>query len=296
MIKMQKRLRNVTMLCFVGGIFAGQAQGASQCPEDARLAQLTGYMKTNDLKTVDPLNLSVPTYLALPSSVRNAWGDNVVIFDDACEKTPVSGGMPERKIRADFEVLFHAFYNAAIRKDQGTNNLILSHFRAKPVSAALAFSMSGRSGFTPPMVNGLTKAAGISKHAAKKLGTGAICKNEADNGGNHIYAEISMLDFFLRFGGVLEGDAGQIYISGNDKDHWWLVREDMHRQLDTDVPDVRGRGCAYLDPARLKKMLSGLGFTFVEKSQLPDDLKAYRREYMNPVAEEEENHKKSLFE
>lgn len=273
-----------------------QTSQAKTCIEDERLPRLTYYINAN--KIVAPLKVHASTYLAFTTDLRSKLGDKVAVLDDDCKVVRVDNGRLSQKVNVEFSVLFSAFYDAAVNRDQETIDIILRDFKARPVSPALLFSLARRSGFSAPMVTGLSKAAGIDKHLVKRSKSKNQCKRDDRSDTKPLYREVSMLDFYLKFGGSLKAgaDAGLIYISTPSLDDWWLVREDIHLTLETDVKGVRGSSCAYLDPTRLKKTLKDLGFEIQESAKTLHDPKAFRDAYIAPPSNDTTPQKTSLFE
>ncbi len=283
----------MTTLCVF--LFPAQAQ-AEICTEDKRLARLTHYINSNKIE--QPLIVRASTYLSFNAKLRSKLGDNLRVLDAQCNQVRVENGRLVRPINLDFNVLFSAFYDAAVNREQSTINIILRNFKAAPVSPALMFSLARRSGFSAPMVTGLSKAAGIDKHLVKRSKSKNVCKRDDRKNNAPLYREVSMLDFYLKFGGTLDKDAkaGLIYISEPGLDNWWLVREDIRLTLETDVSGMRGSSCAYLDPTRLKNTFKNLGFEIKELAKTLRDSDAFRKAYITPPAKDTTPKKTSLFD
>jgi hypothetical protein len=289
---------------FAAVIITPSTAQAKNCPDDPRMNDLARATQAKlDGQSVPPLTLSAQTYLSMNANLRKAWGKDVVLLDAQCNKMNMAGGQPVMKVEKDFGVLFSAFFDAVMKKDQDTADIILSAFKAKPLPAFAVFNLGRRTGFSPLIAGALAKAAGLELHPTVKAKDHDLCRPSDRKGPKSIARDLSLLDFFVRMGGAMSqaDDQPTLVQYYNGMSHvrvWWFINEDLFMvQESGDEGDVRSN-CTYLSSGKLASYYAQLGFTVTMGSddlRKPSEREAYRESFAKSHGASAGQEEESLF-
>lgn len=176
------------------------AQGA--CQDDERLYSFADYLDERQAGTPEPLQLTVATFLNLTPRARDVIGDNLRLLDSECRPMQVSQGEPPFRIEMPFSTLYMGFYDAVLRGDERTQQILLNSFRAEPVDPMefISYFTVIDSG-NEELMERLARSAGINIHTAS-------CNDETKY--------LQFADLYVRFGGNVYGEHGKAwFVSGN---------------------------------------------------------------------------------
>ncbi|MDX5977607.1 hypothetical protein J4377_16760 [Halomonas sp. XH26] len=173
------------------------------CQDDERLYSFADYIDERQAGTSEPLQLTVATFLNLTPRARDVIGDNLRLLDSECRPMQVSQGEPPFRIEMPFSTLYMGFYDAVLRGDERTQQILLNSFRAEPVDPMefISYFTVIDSG-NEELMERLARSAGINIHTAS-------C--------NDATKYLHFADLFVRFGGSVYGEHGKAwFVSGKD--------------------------------------------------------------------------------
>ncbi|CAH1042994.1 hypothetical protein [Halomonas sp. TD01] len=171
------------------------------CQDDERLYSFADYVDERQAGTSEPLQLTVATFLNLTPRARDVIGDNLRLLDSECRPMQVSQGEPPFRIEMPFSTLYMGFYDAVLRGDERTQQILLNSFRAEPVDPMefISYFTVIDSG-NEELMERLARSAGINIHTAS-------CDAETKY--------LHFADLFVRFGGSVYGEHGKAwFVSG----------------------------------------------------------------------------------
>lgn len=168
------------------------------CQDDERLYSFADYIDERQAGTSEPLQLTVATFLNLTPRAREVIGDNLRLLDSECRPMQVSQGEPPFRIEMPFSTLYMGFYDAVLRGDERTQQILLNSFRAEPVDPMefISYFTVIDSG-NEELMERLARSAGINIHTAS-------CDAETKY--------LHFADLFVRFGGSVYGEHGKAWI------------------------------------------------------------------------------------
>jgi|GEM_PF-3985502 len=192
---------------------AAQAQAA--CQDDERLYAMADFAEAQHNGAAEPLRLTADTYLHLTPKAREVIGDNLSLLDADCNAMQVMDGEPPIKIEMPFPVLYNAFEDAVLRGDERTSGIVLRGFRAQPMDSASFLGLFTLVSKDPTLVQNLSSGAGISPHAS----IGRKCSEPV----SYLY----FADFFVRFGGQVEGNNGKAWFTSGSQTEVTSVEDNL---------------------------------------------------------------------
>lgn len=198
-----------SLLC----LFAS-SQAVASCKDDPRLYSIGSFLEEQRQGSAAPLELTAETFLQLTPTVREAIGDNLVIFDSNCKPMQVFRGEPAVRVEVSFPLIYHAFYDAVLRRDTTTQQVILRSFKPTPVDAMEFMSLLSPISIEPAIANRLAQAANVSisdafinrQPSATEFVNGHTGISRCNDSGHLTFA-----DFFNRFGGTVYGRNGKAW-------------------------------------------------------------------------------------
>lgn len=135
--------------------------------------------------TIEPLQLSFPTYVSLNQNVRKVLGDNFYISSPDCSEQHLFNGEFTGKVSVNFTDLWQIINDAVRTDDQGLLNFVAKNSRVEPESALNVISM--------------VQYVSLNDSEIRKLYT-AIAPDKAK--GTDVEKPL-MLEVYLAFGGTV---------------------------------------------------------------------------------------------
>lgn len=193
--------------------FAAQAQAS--CQDDERLYAMADFSEAQRNGTAEPLMLTADTYLHLTPKAREVIGNNMRLLDGDCNAMQMLEGEPPVKIEMPFPVLYNAFEDAVLRGDNRTSGILVRSFRAQPMDSASFLGLFTLVSKDPALVQNLSSGAGISPHTS----IGSRCEEPV--------SYLHFADFFVRFGGQVEGNNGKAWFTSGSKTEVTSVEDNL---------------------------------------------------------------------
>jgi hypothetical protein len=158
-IQFKKDTEMLKKIAFIlAALVITQAAQANVCKDDPRMYTIKTIINQLEAgEAIKPIKLTPYTFLNLSPQVRNALGDNVMVFDDNCVPYQIYQGNPAKKITIAFEDLSNFMHHAAIRGDSKALNMVVSSFRAAPKTTDEAVVLVSSLNWTTAAIDTLYK-------------------------------------------------------------------------------------------------------------------------------------------
>lgn len=263
------------------------APALAECADDPRLATLNDVVdEIESGAAVAPVAVTPMTFLDMNPNIRRGLQDYLVILDpETCAPSQIVVGMAVTRTEVPFGLLFSRFFDAVVAGDTAGQRVILGSFTAAPLPASHVLGLGGRTGYPTPLARALAEAAGLelhTAHGANGFGDPKFTDTRDPNTGERLpwQLDISLLDFFVRFGGQTTEPGARIYLRIDYCDgyncNFWEVAGDTHLRL-----AGIAQWTTALDGKRIAALLQQTGLETVDGGHLGGDGKAeYRRQYM----------------
>ncbi|UYO73996.1 hypothetical protein M0220_14105 [Halomonas qinghailakensis] len=195
------------------------------CQDDERLYSFADYIEERQAGTSEPLQLTVATFLNLTPRAREVIGDNLRLLDSECRPMQVSQGEPPFRIEMPFSTLYMGFYDAVLRGDERTQQILLNSFRAEPVDPMefISYFTVIDSG-NEELMERLARSAGINIHTAS-------CNDETKY--------LHFADLYVRFGGNVYGEHGKAWFVSGKQPEVTSVGDNFTQRFSS----LTGRNC-----------------------------------------------------
>lgn len=125
------QFNNIILMLFL--IIFSTSVLAKVCVDDPRMFAIKTVLEQAELgKAYKPIKLTPTTFLMLTPPIRQALGDNIVVYNDQCIPQQIFKGQLPRKIEIPYEDLSYALHMALIQNDVKTANVIFNSFISAP--------------------------------------------------------------------------------------------------------------------------------------------------------------------
>jgi len=265
----------------------GQSAAHAACTDDPRLVALNAFVDQLDAgQAVEPLALTPRTFLDMNPYLRRALGDRIVLQDpETCAPQELVAGMAVTRTTVPFSTLFNRFMEAVIAQDTIGQRVILASFLAEPLPVEQVMGLGGRTGFPPSLAGALAAAAGLDLHVVHGrygFGDPVMSKTKDPETGAALprREDISLLDFFVRFGGETTDPGERVYGRIDYCDRRGCNFWDVHGNTHLRMSRVGGSSTA-LNAKRLMALWQATGLEVIDGGHISGGTKVeYRRQYL----------------
>jgi len=265
------------------------------CEDDPRFATLDDVVDQIEAgETIEPIAVTPMTFLDMNPYIRRGLSGYLALLDpETCAPTQLVAEMAVTRTEVPFDILFSRFFDAVIVGDTITPRVILGGYTAAPLPAAQVLGLGGRTGFPTPLAAELAKAAGMELHTAHNangFGSPVMTNRRDPNTGEVIplQVDISLLDFYVRFGGRTSDPGSRIYLrvdycdSGYNCNFWDVAGNTFLRT------SAIGQWTHAMDGKRLAALLQQANLETVDGGHIAGETRnEYRREYLATRAQPE---------
>tara|TARA_B100000745_G_scaffold16345_1_gene11774 strand:+ start:5157 stop:5936 length:780 start_codon:yes stop_codon:yes gene_type:complete len=253
----KKILLSITLLLFC------QLTTAAVCKDDPRMYTIKSVIEQMAAgETTAPLKLTPYTFLSLNDNVREALGDNIMVYDENCVPYQVYKQQPPKKIMADFEELSIFMLHAAIRADKKAIDMVVNSFRAAPKSTDELMVLIATLSWPRQAMTALYDYGLFSKMVQNNLhndSTQTAC--------SQLTAALSMLDLYSLLGGRVSDSIKTLYSIDRDKLYVWTANNVRGSNMElSDVAKTKydKTSCSVLSFERVRYSLVQAGVNLVD--------------------------------